>query len=74
MFDVSLGPLLEGIGALPTLLVRGSDDLIAPAGCVRAYEAVLPNSTSVTIDGAGHRPEIEDPDAFLSAVNAFLGA
>jgi pimeloyl-ACP methyl ester carboxylesterase len=73
MFDPSLGHLLEGVGDLPTLLVRGSDDLIAPEGCVRAYEAVLPNSTTVSIDGAGHRPEIEDADAFLSAVTAFLG-
>jgi pimeloyl-ACP methyl ester carboxylesterase len=74
MFNPSLGPLLEGIGDLPALLVRGSDDLIAPEGCVRAYEAVLPRSTSVSIAGVGHRPEIEDPDAFLSAVTAFLGA
>jgi pimeloyl-ACP methyl ester carboxylesterase len=74
MFNPSLGPLLEGIGDLPALLVRGSDDLIAPEGCVRAYEAVLPRSTTVSIAGAGHRPEIEDPDAFLSAVTAFLGA
>ena len=73
MFDPSLGHLLEGVGDLPTLLVRGSDDLIAPEGCVRAYEAVLPNSTTVSIEGAGHRPEIEDVDAFLSAVTAFLG-
>jgi pimeloyl-ACP methyl ester carboxylesterase len=73
MFDPSLGPLLEGVGDLPTLLVRGSDDLIAPEGCVRAYEEVLPNSRTVSIEGAGHRPEIEDPDAFLSAVTAFLG-
>jgi len=73
MFDPSLGPLLQGIGDLPTLLVWGSDDLIAPQGCVRAYEAVLPTSTTVVVDGAGHRPEIEDPDAFLSAVTAFLG-
>jgi pimeloyl-ACP methyl ester carboxylesterase len=73
MFDPSLGHLLEGVGDLPTLLIRGGDDLIAPEGCVRAYEAVLPNSTTVAIKGVGHRPEIEDPDAFLSAVTAFLG-
>src|SRR4051812_3521436 len=73
MFDPSLGPLLEGGGELPTLLVRGSDDLITPSGCVRAYEAVLPTSTTVVIAGAEHRPEIEDPDAFLSAVTTFLG-
>jgi pimeloyl-ACP methyl ester carboxylesterase len=73
MFDTSLGHRLEGIGDLPTLLVRGSEDLIAPQGCVAAYEAVLPNSSTVSIAGAGHRPEIEDPDAFVSAVTAFLG-
>jgi pimeloyl-ACP methyl ester carboxylesterase len=74
MFNDSLGPLLAGIGNLPTLLVRGSDDLICPQGCLAAYEAVVPNHQSVSIAGAGHRPEIEDPAAFLSAVNAFLGA
>lgn len=74
MFNPSLGPLLGGIGDLPALLVRGSDDLIAPQGCITAYEAAIPNSTSVSIEGAGHRPEIEDPEAFLSAVTTFLGA
>ena len=73
MFDPSLGHLLEGVGDLPTLLIRGTEDLIAPEGCIRAYEAVLPTSTTVSIDGAGHRPEIEDADAFLSAVTSFLG-
>ena len=74
MFNPSLGPLLGGIGDLPALLVRGSDDLIAPQGCITAYEAAIPNSTSVSLEGAGHRPEIEDPEAFLSAVTTFLGA
>jgi pimeloyl-ACP methyl ester carboxylesterase len=74
MFNDSLGPLLGGIGNLPALLVRGTDDLIAPQGCITAYEAAIPNSTTVVIDGAGHRPEIEDPEAFLAAVTAFLGA
>jgi pimeloyl-ACP methyl ester carboxylesterase len=74
MFNPSLGPLLAGVGDLPALLVRGSDDLISPPGCIAAYEAAVPQSTSVSIEGAGHRPEIEDPAAFLSAVTAFLGA
>jgi pimeloyl-ACP methyl ester carboxylesterase len=74
MFSDSLGHHLQGIGALPALLVRGAEDLVAPRGIIEAYEAAIPNATSVSIPGAGHRPEIEDPDAFLSAVNAFLGA
>lgn len=74
MFDPSLPHLLAGVGGLPTLLVRGSDDLIAPHGCIEAYQAAVPNSTTVSIDGVGHRPEIEDPEAFLTAVTTFLEA
>lgn len=74
MFDPSLPHLLEGIGDLPTLLVWGTADLIAPHGCIEAYEAAVPNTTTVSIDGAGHRPEIEDPDAFGTAVTSFLEA
>jgi len=73
MFNPSLGHLLEGIGDLPTLLVWGTDDLVAPRGCVEAYAAHVPNHRIVEIAGAGHRPEIEDPDAFTSAVTEFLG-
>jgi pimeloyl-ACP methyl ester carboxylesterase len=74
MFNDSLGHLLQGVGQLPVLLIRGSDDLVVPQGCITAYEAAIPNTTTVSIPGAGHRPEIEDPAAFLSAVNTFLGA
>lgn len=73
MFNDSLGPILEGVATVPFLLVWGTADLIAPRGEIAAYEAVLPNATTVEIPGAGHRPEIEDPDAFLAAVKPFLG-
>lgn len=73
MFNDSLGHHLQGVGNLPALLVHGTDDLIAPRGCVAAYEAAIPTTTTVEIPGAGHRPEIEDPDAFLAAVTNFLG-
>ncbi len=73
MFNPSLPHLLEGIGGLPTLLVRGSDDLIAPQGCIDAYRAAIAHAVNASIDGVGHRPEIEDPDAFLAAVTTFLG-
>jgi pimeloyl-ACP methyl ester carboxylesterase len=73
MFNPSLGHHLQGIGDLPTLLVWGTDDLIAPRGCVSAYEGAIPAARVVEIAGAGHRPEIEDPEAFLSAVTTFLG-
>jgi pimeloyl-ACP methyl ester carboxylesterase len=72
MFNPSLPHLLEGVGQLPTLLVWGDDDLIVPRGCIDAYEASIPNTTTEVLAGAGHRPEIEDPDGFGAAVDRFL--
>lgn len=72
MFNPSLPKLLGGAGDLPVLLVWGTEDLIAPRGCVEAYEEALANTTTVEIAGAGHRPQIEDPDTFIDAVTGFL--
>jgi pimeloyl-ACP methyl ester carboxylesterase len=73
MFNDSLAHHLEGIGDLPVQLIWGSDDIVCPKGCVSAYLSNVPNSTLVEVPGVGHRPEIEDPDAFLAAVTNFLG-
>jgi pimeloyl-ACP methyl ester carboxylesterase len=73
MFDDSLPHHLQGIGQLPVLTVWGDDDLIAPKGCVDAYDQAIPNSKVVTLSGVGHRPEIEDPAGFLGAVTKHLG-
>lgn len=73
MFNDSLGHHLKGIGNVPVQLIWGTADLVAPHGEVAAYQAVVPNLSVVEITGAGHRPEIEDPDAFLAAVTKFLG-
>jgi pimeloyl-ACP methyl ester carboxylesterase len=72
MFDPSLPHLLEGAAGLPTLLVWGEDDLIAPRGCVDTYAAAIPDNRVEVIPGVGHRPEIEDPERFLSVVRQFL--
>jgi pimeloyl-ACP methyl ester carboxylesterase len=73
MFNPSLPHHLEGLGQLPALLVWGDEDLIAPKGCVDAYDRAIPNSKVVTLKGVGHRPEIEDPEGFLAAVTKHLG-
>jgi pimeloyl-ACP methyl ester carboxylesterase len=73
MFNDSLAHLLEGIGDLPVQLIWGTEDIVAPRGCVTSYQAHIPNLTLVEVNGVGHRPEIEDPDAFLAAVTNFLG-
>jgi pimeloyl-ACP methyl ester carboxylesterase len=71
MFDPSLPALLKGVPN-KTLIIRGTDDLICPLGCVEAYESALPNAVVSPIEGVGHRPEIEDPDTFIQLVRNFL--
>lgn len=71
MFDPALPALLPGVSN-ETLIIRGSDDLVCPQGCVDAYAAALPNAQVSSIDGVGHRPEIEDPDTFLRLIRNFL--
>ncbi len=72
MYSPSLPRRLEG-AELPVLLVWGDGDLVAPRGCIRGYADALPRAQVAEIPGVGHRPEIEDPDAFLEAVTPFLG-
>lgn len=72
MFSESLGHRLRGIRALRTLVIWGSHDRITPRGCVTAYEQVLEDVSVTVLPGCGHRPEVEDPAAFVEAVEAFL--
>jgi pimeloyl-ACP methyl ester carboxylesterase len=58
---------------IPTLFVRGASDGLVSAEYVRAYSAAIAGSRSVTIEGAGHSPATEQPDAFVSTVLGFMG-
>ena len=74
MFNPSLPDLLRSAknAQLPTLLIRGSEDVVVPQDCIRKYKDALPQAQTVSIEGTGHRPEIEDSAAFLAAVKKFL--
>lgn len=55
----------------PGLFIVGSEDLpFVPQ--VRAMAEIMENSTYVEIEGAGHLPTLEDPDAVNAAMEAFL--
>ena len=71
MFDPALPELLKGVPN-ETLLIRGSIDEVSPQGCVEAYAAAMPHTTTVVVEGVGHRPEIEDADRFVAIVRDFL--
>jgi pimeloyl-ACP methyl ester carboxylesterase len=55
----------------PTLVVHGTDDLI-PLEASQEWAATLPKARLLTLEGSGHFPHLEDPEAFFPAVEAFL--
>jgi len=58
--------------AVPTLLVWGASDGVVTPDYGRAYARLIPGSRLALIEGAGHHPEIEQPEAFVERVAAFL--
>src|SRR5215467_3507039 len=59
---------------VPTLLVWGASDGVVTPDYGRAYSRLIPGSQFALIEGAGHHPEIEQPEAFVERVAAFLEA
>jgi 3-oxoadipate enol-lactonase len=57
----------------PTLLLCGRSDEPLP-GAMRAMAEAIPGSRYVEIDDAAHIPNIEQPDAFLAPLGAFLAS
>lgn len=57
----------------PTLFVRGASDGLVSAPYLAGYAALLPNARTMTIAGAGHAPQVEQPEALATAVLDFLG-
>jgi pimeloyl-ACP methyl ester carboxylesterase len=57
---------------VPTLLVWGASDGVVTPDYGRAYSRLIPNSQFALIERAGHHPEIEQPEAFVERVAAFL--
>lgn len=56
----------------PTLMLWGASDGIVTPSYGRAYSALIPGSRFELIAKAGHHPEIEQPEAFVDRVAAFL--
>ena len=56
----------------PALIVWGRQDRIVPVVCGEQYLRLLPNASLSVLDGCGHLPPIEQPDAFARLVTGFL--
>ena len=56
----------------PLHVVWGPEDPIAVAAMAERLVTARPDATLTWIDGAGHYPQLEDPEAWLAAVEAAL--
>jgi pimeloyl-ACP methyl ester carboxylesterase len=56
----------------PTLVLWGASDGIVRPSYGRAYSALIPSARFDLIAEAGHHPEIEQPEAFIDRIAAFL--
>ena len=63
--------LLSSI-SVPTLILVGEHDGIAPPDVARALRDRIAGSTLVVLEGAGHVANLEAPDAFNAALGSFL--
>ena len=73
MYNPQLRQWLHRI-SVSTLVLWGASDRIVTPEYGRAYAALLPGARFQVIDGAGHHPELERPEAFVEAVAGFLAA
>jgi len=71
MHSLTLPHLLPAI-VTPTLVVWGAHDRITPLSSAHVYQRSIKGSRLVSIDQAGHMPEMEQPETFVQAVRGFL--
>jgi 3-oxoadipate enol-lactonase len=62
---------LPGI-RVPTLLVAGSDDRVAPAKVMQSMAQKIPGAEYVLLEGCGHLGPMDQPDPFNEALRVFL--
>ena len=56
----------------PTQFIWGAQDGIVTPDYGRAYASHVPGAAFTQIEEAGHLPHVEQPDAFLRELNAFI--
>jgi len=65
-----LSDRVRGVRA-PTLVVHGLEDLVLP-NAARLWGTLVKDARVLWLEGVGHFPWLEDPDAFFPAVDQFL--
>jgi 3-oxoadipate enol-lactonase len=57
---------------VPTLLLAGSDDRVAPAAVMERMAQKIPGAEFVLLEGCGHLGPMDQPDPFNEALAGFL--
>jgi len=57
--------------SVPTLVLAGEEDRLAPPAVAEAMAALIPDSTLVIVPGAGHMAPVEAPDQVSEALRQF---
>jgi len=65
-------PALAAVKA-PVLLIWGTEDTEVPLRVAEEAMTEIPDARLVTLEGAGHFPFLDQPEAFAEAVTSFLG-
>lgn len=71
MYNPQLNRWLGRI-AVPTLVVWGESDGIVTPAYGRAFAGLIPGARFETIAGAGHHPEVEQPEALSQRIAPFM--
>lgn len=73
-FDVSVGHTVTEVAgslSMPTLVIAGDRDAIAPIAATRDFVARLPDPALVELAGVGHLVHYERPEESASSIMAF---
>jgi 3-oxoadipate enol-lactonase len=54
------------------LVIVGDEDVVTPPADAAFLTRIIPRAKRVTIPGAGHLTNIEQPEAFNAALETFL--
>ncbi|MFD0979082.1 alpha/beta fold hydrolase [Tropicimonas aquimaris] len=57
---------------MPVALLTGTLDTVCPPSETRAIELALPEAGMTLLDGIGHMPQLEAPEACIRLINDFL--
>jgi 3-oxoadipate enol-lactonase len=71
LVDADLVPQLATL-TVPTLVLYGALDQATPPALNHVISGRVPGARHVELPGCGHCPPLEQPKAFLGAINAFL--